>query len=130
MLISILNRPEEVVFYLRRIEGAWAAFVYLLVLGHFALPFLILIRRSIKFQPRAMAFVGAWLLAMHLVDVYWLVMPMHASPITVVHLLDAAGLLLVTGAAGAFAIWMQRGVPLVAAGDPFLPEGITYRSHL
>jgi hypothetical protein len=130
MLIRIANRPEEVVFYLERIEGGWEVFIYLLILGHFALPFLLLIRRAIKFRPRALALVAGWVVLMHLVDVYWLIVPAHVQGAMVVHWVDLAGFAAIFGSAVAFAAWRQRGALLVAVGDPMLPEGASYRSPL
>ena len=130
MLIRIANRPEEVVFYLERTGGGWEVFVYLLILGHFALPFLLLIRRAIKFQPRPLALVAGWVVAMHLVDVYWLAVPSRVQGGLVVHWVDLAAFAAVFGTAAAFAAWRQRGVPVIAVGDPMLPEGAAYRSPL
>ena len=39
LLIRIANKPDEVTYYLSRVHGAWAVFVVLLILGHFAAPF-------------------------------------------------------------------------------------------
>ncbi len=130
MLIRIANKPEEVTFYLERIGGAWAVFVWILIVGHFALPFLFLLPRAVKFRPRAMAGAGAWLIAMHLVDVYWLVIPSRVGGYLVVHWLDLAALAAVIGGAVAFAAWRQHGVALIARRDPFLADGAAYRSPL
>jgi hypothetical protein len=130
LLIGIADKPEEVVFYAQRTEGAWAVVVWILILGHFALPFLGLLTRSVKFRPIAMAIAGWWLLGMHLVDIYWLVIPSRDHGAFVVHWLDLAALAAVGGTAVAVAAWRQHGVPLLAIGDPFLPEGAAYRSRL
>ena len=130
MLIRIANKPEEVTFYLQRIDGAWGVFVWILILGHFALPFLFLLPRSVKFRPRAMAAAGIWLVAMQLVDVYWLVIPARVQGAMVFHWLDLAALAAVGGAAAAVAAWRQHGVALIAHRDPFLPDGAKYRSNL
>jgi hypothetical protein len=130
MLIRIANRPEEVTFYLERMDGAWQAAVYLLIVGHFALPFLVLLPRAIKFRPRALAAVGGWILLMHLVDIYWLVVPARVQGILVVHWVDLAALAAVLGSTVAFAAWRQRGVALVAERDPMLSAGVGYRSPL
>jgi hypothetical protein len=130
MLIRIANKPEEVTFYLERTGGAWAVFVWILIVGHFALPFLFLLPRAVKFRPRAMAGAGAWLIAMHLVDTYWLVIPSRVQGTLVVHWLDLAALAAVIGAAVAFAAWRQHGVALIARRDPFLADGAAYRSPL
>lgn len=130
LLIRIADKPEEVTFYLARLDGAWAVFVYVLVLGHFALPFLVLLLRAPKFRPGVMAAAGGWLVFMHLVDVYWLVIPSHAGGAMPLDWLDLAALAAVVGTAVAVAAWRQHGRPLVAPGDPYLPAGAAYRSTL
>jgi hypothetical protein len=127
-LIRMADLPEEVTFYLDRFEGAWWVFVWLLILGHFALPFLVLLRRSVKFRPRAMAAAGWWILVMHLVDVYWIVIPSQVQGQMVFHWLDLAALAAVLGTALAVAAWRQSGVRVIAERDPLLPEGALYRS--
>jgi hypothetical protein len=128
MLIRIANKPEEVTFYIARTSGAWQVFIYLLILGHFAAPFLLLLLRAPKFLPRVMAWTGVWLLLMHLVDVYWLVIPSHVQGDQVFSWLDLAALAAVLGTSVACAAWRQHGVALVAIRDPFLAKGATYRS--
>lgn len=128
MLIRIANKPEEVRFFIERISGAWSVFVYVLVLGHFAAPFLFLLLRAPKFNPRLMAIAGWWLVAMHLVDAYWLVIPSRVQGVWVVSWLDLAALAAVIGTAVAIAAWRQHGIALVAVRDPFLAEGAGYRS--
>ena len=130
LLIGIANKPEEVVFYLERVDGAWGAFVYLLVLGHFAVPFLALLPRRIKFRPRALAWLCAWIFLMHLVDIYWVVIPHGAQGWHVLHWVDLAAFAAVFGSAVATAAWRQRGVSLLAERDPFLSQGRAYRSPL
>jgi hypothetical protein len=69
------NLPEETPWYLHRGHGGWQ-FVALLLIGlHFILPFLLLLSRQTKRTPRRLVGVAALLLAMRLVDLYWLVMP-------------------------------------------------------
>jgi len=128
LLIRIADKPNEVVFYLQRLGGTWTVFVYVLILGHFALPFLVLLLRPIKFRPRAMAALGVWLVIMHLVDIYWLVIPSRVHGVMVFSWLDLAALAAVVGTAVAVAAWRQDGIPIIAQGDPFLAQGAIYRS--
>ena len=128
LLIRIANKPNEVVFYLQRLGGTWTVFVYVLILGHFAAPFLVLLLRPLKFRPRVMAAVGVWLVIMHLVDIYWLVIPARVHGVMVFSWLDLAALAAVVGTAVAVAAWRQDGVPIFPLGDPFLAKGATYRS--
>ena len=128
MLISIANKPEEVEFYLARTEGAWSVFIYILVLGHFAAPFLALLPRRVKMRPRAMVIASCWILAMHAIDVHWLVVP--RAGLAVIHWVDFAAQAAVLGVVIAFAAWRQHGVAVVAANDPMFADGRRYRSPL
>lgn len=130
MLIRIANKPEEVMFYIARTHGAWRVFEWILIIGHFALPFLFLMPKQIKFRPRAMAIAGGWLVAMHLFYMYWLVVPSQVQGDFVFHWLDLAALGAVVGTSLAVAAWRQLHVPIVAERDPFLPFGAKYRSPL
>ncbi|MGE5181573.1 MAG: hypothetical protein ACM31C_05910 [Acidobacteriota bacterium] len=128
MLIRIANKPEEVSFYIARTHGAWLVFWYILILGHFAAPFLVLLLRAPKFRPRVMAWTGVWLVLMNLVDVYWLVIPSRVQGDHVFSWLDLAALAAVLGTSVACAAWRQHGVAVAAFRDPFFVKGASYRS--
>ena len=127
-LIQIANKPSEVTFYLARVTGSWKAFVYILVLDHFALPFLLLLPRAVKYSSGYVAVVATWILVLHYVDVYWLVLPVLGGAGVAPHWLDLSALAAVGGATVAWCAWRQRGVPLLVAGDPLVPEGLHYAS--
>lgn len=127
-LIYIADKPIEVTFYLARLEGSWRLGVWLLGLGHFAFPFLLLLPRAVKFQPGWVAAVAGWILVFHLFDVYWLVMPTFDTGGIRPSWMDLSALACVGGLATAFVAWAQRRRPLYAEGDPFLPEGRLYQS--
>ena len=60
------------------------------MLGHFALPFLLLLSRDLKTQRRWLARVAIFIIVMRLVDIIWLVAPVfehHGFPI---HWMDIA----------------------------------------
>ena len=42
------NLPEEIPWYLERMHGAWGCVAIALVVGHFVLPFLLLLSRDLK----------------------------------------------------------------------------------
>src|SRR5690606_25039525 len=54
MLIWYGNIPEETIWYMRRFEGGWLNASYFLLIGHFIVPFFILIHRSVKRIPSAL----------------------------------------------------------------------------
>lgn len=97
LIIWIADVPAEVAWYLPRLRTSWAAVAGLLLLGHFLGPFLLLLMRRVKRAPGALAGVGAWLLVMHYVDVYWLVAPqLHIHGVRL-HWLDLGALCGVAG---------------------------------
>jgi hypothetical protein len=75
MLIWYANIPEETTFFLIRSVGGWYAVSILLVLGHFLVPFVLLVSRHPKRRPQAIAVAAVWMLVMAFVDFYWLAVP-------------------------------------------------------
>jgi hypothetical protein len=128
LLIALPDRPEETVFYLRRLAGGWDVSTALLGIVRFVVPFFLLLPRRIKFNGRAMAMLGAWILAGHYLDMYWLVMPMYDAHGPLPNLWDLSALCAVAGLSTAFAAWRLQGRAIVPMGDPLLPQSIEYRS--
>jgi hypothetical protein len=83
-----------------RSTGAWGLIAIGVGVGQFALPFVLLLSRSIKRNPAMLAALGVLILVAHLVDSYWLVMP--ALP------------------PGSRASWLDIGPPLAIAGATML----------
>lgn len=114
-IIWIADVPQEVAWYVPRVGGSWGWLALVVLAGQFALPFLLLLLRSVKRWPGALAAVGGWLLVMHYLDVYWLVLPqLHPGGIHA-HWLDLAGIALVGGAALTYVEWrLGRGLARAA----------------
>jgi hypothetical protein len=128
MLIRIADLPQEVTFFLRRLENGWQYVAFTLILGHFVLPFAVLLPRSWKEEPKIMAAVSAWLCIMGLVDAYWLVMPVQSGHRALPDWLELSAVCGVFGSLIAFACWRQHGHSLLAEGDPALEAGLHYES--
>ncbi|MBA3886996.1 MAG: quinol:cytochrome C oxidoreductase [Acidobacteria bacterium] len=127
-LIWYANLPEETVWYKVRMEGSWLTVSVLLMVGHFAVPFFFLMGRAVKRRGSTLAVGGAWLLAMHFVDIYWLVMPaLHPDGVRL-SALDAAAFLAVGGCFVAAAGWLMRRQALVPLRDPRLPESLAFEN--
>ncbi|RIK82537.1 MAG: hypothetical protein DCC67_07110 [Planctomycetota bacterium] len=69
------NLPEEVVWYNRRLGGGWQWAALSLAALRFALPFLLLLSRDLKRDPRRLAPVALLVFVMHWVEIVWLVEP-------------------------------------------------------
>lgn len=105
-LIWYGNIPEETIWYQHRWHGSWQAVSLLLVFGHFTVPFLLLLTRWAKRNLLVLSLLSGWLLLMHGVDLYWLVMPgLHAEGV-VLSWQDLAALVGVMGSM----IWYLRRI--------------------
>ncbi len=122
------NLPEETFWYRTRIEGSWLPVSLFLMAGHFALPFLYLMGRTVKRNGVTLAIGGAWVLAMHFVDLYWQVMPtLHPQGVTP-SVLDVAAFAAIGGCFVAAAGWLMRREALVPLRDPRLAESIAFEN--
>lgn len=130
MLIWYANIPEETVWYLRRQETwLWGFWGWVMVLGHFLIPFLFLLSRHIKRRKTTLAVGAIWVLAMHWCDMYYLVMPQIAGGAEFpFRMLDVT---IFIAMAGLYLIGMAvalRGNSLVAEKDPKLPESLVFEN--
>jgi hypothetical protein len=123
ILIYYANIPEETIWYKHRWEHGWSGLSLFLLVGHFVAPFLILLSRTAKRTPKILAFGAGLLLAMHYVDLYWLVMPTateHFHPSWV----DIAGLVAPVGLTLAWLSKRVLGDPVYPLKDPYIPEAL------
>jgi hypothetical protein len=120
LIIWSADLPEEIIWYVRRTEGGWQWIALALVLGQFALPFACLLSGDIKRHARRLALVAALILFMHLVEVFWLVMPAFYHDKLSFHWLDLAALIGVGGSWTAVFVRRLQGDTLLPRYDPAL----------
>jgi len=128
MLIWYSNLPEETVWYAARQTGPWAAVSGLLLYGHFLAPFLVLMSRHPKRRRKVLLGAAAWLLAMHWLDLFWLVMPSARSAGPLVRLVDLACFVGLGGLFLAALAWRLRRVNLIPVRDPRLAESLRFEN--
>jgi hypothetical protein len=75
LIIWAGNLPEEIPWYLIRLNHGWQFVGLLLVIGHFALPFALLLSRDLKRNFKLLASIALFILLMRFVDLYWLITP-------------------------------------------------------
>lgn len=75
MLYYYANIPEETIWFAHRNTGSWQAVSIVLIFGHFFLPFLMLLTQPAKRNPLRICSAASIILATHLLDLYWVIMP-------------------------------------------------------
>lgn len=134
-LIWYSNITEETQFYLLRNSGWWNVVSMALVVGHFFIPFVILLWRPVKKTPALLSLICLWALFMHLLDIYWMIIPERAPSLTAaggtpvlwtpgvfgVDLLSFAG---VAGVVAFIFLQVLGRSSLYPCGDPRLEESV------
>lgn len=130
MLTWVANLPDSTGFIAARMEPHWHWMGRFLIVGHFALPFVILLGRGIKMNPPRLAMLGLWLLFMHFVDLYWIVMPQVRPTSWLPDWANVTALAGVGGVVIAFGLYTMRGRRAIPVGDPFLADSLHYEKML
>jgi hypothetical protein len=128
MLIWYASLPEETEWLLRRQTHGWGWVGLILLFGHFLAPFVALLSRAPKRRPRLVVIAAAWMLAMHWVDLYWVVIPEVSPQAAMPHLLDLTTLLGLGGLFVAAAAYLMRDRSLIPEHDPRLTESLMFEN--
>jgi len=126
LIIWIGDIPADSSWYVTRGAGSWAVLAIVVVAGQFAIPFLLLLSRTLKRHPKALAAIGLLLVVMHVLDFYWLVLPAFDPAGISVSWVDFAALLMVVGFATAAAAYRARNTAVVPTHDPYLQKSVQY----
>jgi len=81
-IIWYANLPEETVYFTTRTSNGWELFGLLLVLFHFVLPFILLLRQDVKRNTMVLTIAAIVILISHFIDLVWIIMPAVAKVTT------------------------------------------------
>ena len=128
LLIWYANLPEETGWFMVRGNGGWMVMSMILIVVHFVVPYTVLLSQPAKKDPRKLKFTAIWILAAHLLDCYWLVMPSVRSEAGIVSLiLQLAFPVAVVGLIIVVFAHKAKKYNLVPVGDPKLQKGLNFR---
>ncbi len=134
MLIWYANMPEETAWFAPRQGDSWWINVSLLLLfGHFLAPFLALLSRVPKRRKAMLVVAAVWLLLMHWLDLYYIVIPRPHGLETAKNLppLHASDIALFFGLLGLFlaaVTWNMKQASLIPQRDPRLHESLAFEN--
>jgi len=121
LIIWAGNLPEEITWYMRRLHGGWGYIGLVLVLFHFAVPFVFLISRPFKRDITRLVWLAAWLLLMRYVDLFWVIEPNFSAAFNITWL-DIVVPIAMGGLWLAYFFRNLSNRPLVPAYDVFAVE--------
>ena len=128
LIIWSANLPEEIPWYIERLRGPWMPWSWLVLLGHFVLPFMLLLSRDVKRHSAVLARVAYFVLLMRLVDFIWTVGPVFRHD-TTFHWLDFT-IVVAFAAPWLFMFYRNLGDrSLVPANDPYFKEAVADGGH-
>lgn len=130
------NLPEETSWFLTRMKGGWGYMGVVLIVFHFAFPFLVLLQQDFKRRAKWLAALGIFILFMRLVDMFYQIGPTPRitggieNGAFIISWLDIVAPI----AVGGIWLWWFLGElmkrPLVPIKDPFFENAIDHgRGH-
>jgi len=123
------NLPEEISYYMPRMQGAWGFVALALVVLQFVLPFGLLLSRDVKRNSGLLAFVALCIFAMRWLDLFWQVEPAFKERNLAMYWLYLAAPLAIGGLWVFFFVYELKKRPLLPLHDPYLPEAIAHEQH-
>lgn len=126
------NLPEETTWYLTRMKGGWGYMGVMLIVFHFAFPFLVLLQQDFKRKARWLASLAMFILVMRVIDMFYQIGPTPritegiASGAFHIDWLDIVAPI----AIGGIWLWWFFGEllkrPLVPIKDPFFESAVEH----
>jgi hypothetical protein len=128
LIIWAGNLPDEIPWFVRRMNGGWGEVALFLVVFQFAVPFALLLSRQLKREARTLVRLASWIILMRMIDIFWHVEPgvsvMRGGALVALHPAFHVSWLHFTILAGIGGLWMAyffrnlRSRPLLAVNAP------------
>jgi hypothetical protein len=127
MLIWYANMPEETIYYFERWVPGWRGVTTLLPILRFGVPFLLLLSRGSKSDPKRLALASVVILLGQVVDLIWLVGPVSSPEGLRFGGAELGPLLVVVALLVLVLASFLRRHRIVAVGDPHLEQSRGFR---
>jgi len=121
MLVWYANIPEEVTYYITRIEDYTIPFFGMIIMN-FIFPFLVLINSDYKRIPWFIVMAGIVILIGHYVDVFNMIMPATVIDRWYFGLPEFSALALFSGLFLLIVFYSLSKAPLLVKGNPYIKE--------
>jgi hypothetical protein len=129
LIIWSANLAEEIPHYLVRWDGGFQYVSIFIIVGHFIVPYALLLSREVKRSFRRLQLIATWILFARLVDYFWHVAPEFHQDGLVVGLLDLATPLAVGGVFLALYAANLKKFSLLPVQHTGLPKALAHHVH-
>ncbi len=118
LLVWVENLNKEIPWYLHRMAAGWGGIAVALIVLEFALPFLLLLSRAVKYKATTLCGVALLLVLMHLIETFWFVVPSFHPAGLIVHWTDPLAIIAIGGLWFSAFIHQLKRIPLLPFNDP------------
>jgi hypothetical protein len=129
LIIWSANLSEEIPHYLIRWDSGYQYVSIFMIVGHFAVPYALLLSRDIKRSFQRLRLIAIWILFARVVDYYWHVAPEFHKEGLSIGVLDIATPIAVGGVFLALFAANLRKYSLLPVNDPGLAKALTHHVH-
>lgn len=129
LIIWSANLPEEIPHYLNRWENSWRWLTVFVVVGHFMIPYALLLSRDLKRNMAKLKVISIWILASRIADYYWHIAPEFHHEGFSFSLLDIALPLLIGGIFISLFVSQLGGRSLLPVNDPQIEKALQHHVH-
>ncbi len=124
LIIWAGNLTKEIPWYMERLKGGWQWVGLMLVAFHFALPFALLLSRTLKRAGKTLVRIAGLIIVMRFVDLFWLIAPDASKGGFSLHWMDFLAPIGIGGLWLAMFLFQLRKWPLLPLRDPNLVDAI------
>ena len=122
LIIWSANLPEETPWYYYRAHGGWGAVPIILAFFHFVVPLFLLLMRKVKRTPKLLARVALLIIAMRIVEIFWLVAPAFHREGFHIHWLDIVAPIAIGGIWLGFFLRQFKGESVLPLNAPIIKK--------
>jgi hypothetical protein len=129
LIIWSANLAEEIPHYLVRWDSGYQYVSMFMIVGHFAVPYALLLSRDLKRSFRRLRLIALWILFARVVDYYWHVAPEFHKEGLSLGILDFATPIALGGVFLALFAANLRKYSLLPVNDPGLAKALAHHVH-
>jgi hypothetical protein len=120
------NLPDEIPWYKHRLSGGWESLGLFLIIGHFALPFALLLSSDLKKNFKMLRRVAILIIVMRMIGVFWETVPEFFPYHIHVSWMDITAPIGIGGVWLAFFLTNLLKRPLIPPNNPNLEEALAH----